>query len=202
MYFVTKQGHETTAFTMSGVLLMLAMHQDAQEKVVLELQDSFDSVDQETENEMLNKLPYLDMVIKETLRLLPVAPIIGREATKDIKLKSCIIPAGTNIISNIFKVQRDPEFYGDDAHLFNPDRFLPENFSKIHPYAYLPFSKGPRNCIGMKYAISVIRIVLTHILRNYKVTTNLKFEDLEYKVAITLRIKQKCMIKLERRKFK
>ncbi|CAO1393073.1 unnamed protein product [Diamesa hyperborea] len=195
-------GHETTALTMSGVLLFLAMHQEVQDKVVLELEDVFDSVDQETENEMLNKLPYLDMVIKETLRLLPVAPIIGREATKDIVLNSCTIPAGANIISNIFKVQRDSEYWGDDAHLFNPDRFLPENISKVHPYAYLPFSKGPRNCIGIKYATNVIRIVLTHILRNYKVTTNLKFKDLEYKVAITLRIKQNCMIRLDKRKFK
>ncbi|CAO1404680.1 unnamed protein product [Diamesa tonsa] len=195
-------GHETTALAMSGALLMLALHQKVQEKLVLELENVFESIDQETENEMLNKLPYLDMVIKETLRLLPVAPIIGREATKDIELESCVIPAGANIISNIFKVQRDSEYWGDDAHLFNPDRFLPENISKVHPYAYLPFSKGPRNCIGMKYAMNVIKIVLTHILRNYKVTTNLKFKDLEYKVAITLRIKQNCMIKLEKRKFK
>ena len=187
---------------MSGILLMLALHQDVQDKVFHELQDVFDSVDQETENEMLNKLPYLDLVIKESLRLLPIGAILGREPTKDIELESCTIPAGAMILLNMFDVQRNPKYWGDDAHLFNPDRFLPENFSKIHPYAYAPFSKGPRNCIGIKYGMNVIRIVLTHILRSYKVTTNLKFEDLEYNLAITLRVVQSYMIKLESRQFK
>ena len=181
---------------------MLALHPDVQEKVVQEIEDVFDSVDQETDNDMLNNMPYLDMVIKETLRLFPSAPLILREASKNVELKSCTIPAGANIIINMFHIQRNPSHWGDDAHLFNPDRFLPESFSKIHPYAYIPFSKGPRNCIGMKYATNIIKVILSHILRNYKITTNLKFEDLEYKVAITLRIVQNCMIKLERREFK
>ncbi|CAO1411048.1 unnamed protein product [Diamesa serratosioi] len=194
-------GHETSALTMSGILLMLALHQDVQEKVIQELEHVFDSVEQETNNEMLNKLPYIEMVIKETLRLFPIAPIIGREATKNIQLKKCTVPAGATIILDMFHVQRNPKYWGDDAHLFNPDRFLPENFSKIHPYAYAPFSKGPRNCIGMKYGMNVMKVILTDILRNYKVTTNLRFEDIEYKVAITLRIVQGYMIKLEKRQF-
>lgn len=181
---------------------MLALHQNIQDKVMLELEDAFVSVEQEVENDMLNNLPYLEMIIKETLRMHPVLPVLGREATKDIQLKSCTIPAGANILINMFSVQRNPEYWGDDAHLFNPDRFLPENFSKIHPYAYAPFSSGPRICIGMKYGMNVMKVVLSHILRNYKVTTNLKFEDLEYKIAVTLRVVQNCMIKLERREFK
>ena len=187
---------------MSGILLMLALHQDVQEKVVKELEVVFDSVDQEMENDMLNEVPYLEMVIKETLRMHPVLPVIAREATKDVELKSCTIPAGANILINMFSVQRNPIYWGDDAHLFNPDRFLPENFSKIHPYAYAPFSSGPRICIGMKYGMNVMKVVLSHILRNYKVTTNHKFHELEYKVAVTLRVVQHCMIKLERREFK
>ena len=187
---------------MSGILLMLALHQDVQDKVFHELQDVFDSVDQETENEMLNKLPYLDLVIKESLRLLPVGPILGRESTKEIELESCTIPAGVMILLNMFDVQRNPKYWGDDAHVFNPDRFLPENFSKIHPYAYAPFSKGPRNCIGMKYGMNVMKIALSHILRNFKITTNLKFDELDYKVAVTLRVVQNYMIKVEKRKFK
>ena len=181
---------------------MLALHSDVQEKVVKEFEAVFDSVDQETDSDILNNLPYLEMVIKETLRLFPFAPLILREASKNIELKNCTIPAGANIIINIFLLQRNPCYWGDDAHLFNPERFLPENFSKIHSYAYIPFSKGPRHCIGMKYGMNMIKVVLSHLLRNYKITTNLKFEDLEYKIAIALRIVQGTMIKLERREFK
>ena len=181
---------------------MLALHQDVQEKVIQELEDVFDSVDQETDIDMMNNFPYLEMVIKETLRLHPILPLIGREASKNVELKSCTIPAGANIVINIFRVQRNPKYWGDDAHLFNPDRFLPENFRKIHPYAYVPFSSGPRICIGIKYGMYAMKVILSHILRNYKVTTSLKFEDLEYKIAVTLRVVQGCMIKLETREFK
>ena len=197
-----QKGYETTALTVSTVLLMLALHQDVQEKVVQELKGVFDSAEQETDNDMLNNLPYLEMVVKESLRLFTVSPILGKEATKDIELKSCTIPAGANILINIYNVQRNPKYWGDDAHLFKPDRFLPENISKIHPYAFIPFSKGPRICIGIKYGMNVIKVVLSHILRNYKVTTNLKFEDLECTMILTLRIVQGYIIKLEKRKFK
>ena len=187
---------------MSTTLVMLALHQNVQEKVIQELEDVFDSIDQEIDNDLLKNLHYLDMVIKETLRLFPVIPLFGREATKDIELKSCTIPAGANIIINVFNVHKNPIYWGDDAHVFNPDRFLPENFSKIHPYAYIPFSKGPRNCIGMIYGMNVMKVVLTHILRNYKVKTSLKFEDLDFKMTLTLQIVQGYMIKLEKRVFK
>ena len=181
---------------------MVALHPDVQEKLIQELEDVFDSVDQETDDEIINKLPYSEMVIKETLRLYPVGAILGREATKNIQLKSCTIPAGANILLNVFHVQRNPKFWGNNAHLFNPDRFLPENIIKIHPYAYVPFSKGPRNCIGMKYAMNIMKIILSHILRSYKVTTNLKSEDFVINVAFTLKIVQGYMIKLEKREFK
>ena len=181
---------------------MLALHQDVQEKVIQELEYVFDSIDQVTDNDMLNNLPYLEMVIKETMRFFPIAAFLGREATKDIKLKSCTIPAGANILINMLKVHRNPIYWSDDAHLFNPDRFMPENISKIHPYAYLPFSKGIRNCIGIKYAMNVMKVILTHILRNYKVTTSLKLEDLECKMSLTLQVVQGYMIKLEKRVFK
>ena len=181
---------------------MLALHPDVQDKVVQELENVFDSADQETDDDMLKNLPYLEMVIKETMRLIPTVPFIIKEPTKDIELKSCTIPAGANILLNFINVQRNTKYWGDDAHLFKPERFQPENFNKIHPYAYIPFSKGPRNCIGMKYGMNLMKVLLSHFLRNYKITTNLKFEELEYKIKISLQIVQGYKIKLESRNFK
>ena len=181
---------------------MLAMHQDVQEKVITEMQNFFDTKDEDVSTDLLPELTYLEMVIKENLRLLPILTFMGRLAEKDIQLTNIVIPAGANIMIHMFKVHRNPLYWGDDAHLFNPDRFMPGNIVKIHPYAFIPFANGPRICIGKRYAMNNIKIVLCHFLRNFKVTTNLKYEELEFKNNITMRVAQGYMVKLEKRAFK
>lgn len=196
------QGHETSALTMSAVLLILAMHQDVQQKVLQELEDVFDSIDEEVDNLKSNELPYLEMVIKECMRLFPVLPMIARDCSKDIVLNTCTIPAGAIIMINIFNAQRSTKSWGKDAHLFKPERFSHEEFSNIHPYAYIPFTAGPRICIGLKYAMNVMKVVLVHFLRNYKINTNLKYDEINLKVAVSLKIVQKYIIQIETRGFK
>lgn len=179
---------------------MLATHQDVQEKVVEELRSVFYDFDEDIDSDSLNKLEYLDLVVKETLRLFPVAPIIGRKATADVQLDDkYTLPKGANLVLRIFDIHRNPDYWGNDAHKFNPDRFLPENISKIHQYAFIPFSGGARICIGYRYALNAMKIVLCHILRNYKVTSPLKYEDLTLEISFVLRISQNYLIKLEKR---
>lgn len=178
------------------------MHQDVQDKVIVELENLFDTKDEEVTTDSLPELIYLEMVIKENLRLLPILTLMGRLAEKDIKLKDITIPAGANIIINMFKVHRNPLYWGEDAAVFNPERFTSENIEKVHPYAFIPFANGPRICIGKRYAMNNIKIILCHFLRNFKVTTNLKYEDLEFRNNITMRIAQGYMVKLEKRAFK
>lgn len=184
---------------MSAALLMMAMHQDVQMKVLQEIEDVIGSSNEEVEYEMLNSLTYLEMVIKESMRLFPVLPVIGRHCKKDVQIEKCVIPAGATIMINIFNTQRSTKNWGEDAHLFDPERFSTENISKIHPYAFIPFSGGPRICIGLKYAMNVMKIILVHFLRNYKITTSLKYEELQMKIAVSLKISQKYMIQIEKR---
>jgi cytochrome P450 len=114
-------------------------------------------------------------------------------------LDTYTLPKGANVAIRIIDVQRNPKFWGNDASRFNPDRFLPENITKIHPFAYLPFSQGSRNCIGYKYASNAIKIVVTHILKNFKVTTPLTFDELKLEISFVLRISQNYIVKLEKR---
>lgn len=187
---------------MSAALLMMAIHQDVQEKVLQEIEDVIGSSNEQVDYEILNKLSYLEMVIKESMRLFPVLPVIGRHCKKDVELKKCVIPAGASIMINIFRTQRSTANWGEDAHLFNPERFTAENISKIHPYAFIPFSGGPRICIGLKYAMHVMKIILVHFVKNYKITTSLKYEELQMKIAVSLKISQKYMIEIEKRCLK
>lgn len=131
------------ATTISFALYHLAVHKDIQDRVFQELESIADA--DNISLEQLNELVFLDQCIKETLRLTPAIPMFGRKLQKDIQLDQYTIPAGTNIFISPFCTQRLGNFYHNPQQ-FDPDRY---NSSKLlHPFAYLPFSLGHRNCIG------------------------------------------------------
>lgn len=181
---------------------MLAMYPEIQDKVVAELREVFENVDSPVTNEDISKLTYLEMVIKESLRHFPVGPFIARKASEDFPFKGGIIPKDAFILLNIGKMHKDPKYWGQKkANAFYPEHFLPENFSKMNPYTFLAFSGGPRNCIGIKYAWYVAKIILAHVLRHYKFTTHLKYEDIRTKVNIILKIVNQNPVSVERREW-
>jgi cytochrome P450 len=92
--------------------------------------------------------------------------------------------------------------WGDDAEEFKPERFEKENFQKIHPYAYLPFSKGPRNCIGYKYAENNLKVILSHFIRRFVISTHTKISEVEFEFVGTAKISNGCNISLSERMFK
>jgi len=97
----------------------------------------------------LNKLKNLEYFIKETMRLFPSVPAMGRETTRETELSNgLILPKGSQIFVHVFDIHRNPEYW-DSPEEFRPERFLPENSQNRHTYAYIPFSAGQRNCIGM-----------------------------------------------------
>lgn len=199
------------------------MHQDVQERVVQEIVSVFGHGDLDITTEEILKLDYLTMVINESLRLFPITPLIGREIMKDIQLEKFILPAGSSIVIPIYKVHRNVDTWGPNSNLFDPDNFLPVNVEKRHPYSYLPFSNGPRNCIGksnklfvlallrtnylitfksgMKYSLLAMKTMLCHLLRSYKFTTSLKYSELRFKMCLDLKISNKHMVRIERRKL-
>ncbi|XP_058817444.1 uncharacterized protein LOC131680752 [Topomyia yanbarensis] len=192
-------GSDTTATTMSSLLLMLAIHPDVQERVYQEVMEACPDKDQSVSLEDLSKLTYTEMVCKETMRLFPVAPIVARISTQDIKLNDRnTIPAKSVIVGAIYQVQRDPKIWGPDAHLFNPDHFLPENASQRHPYAYIPFSGGIRNCLGIRYAWVLMKIMIVHLIRKYQFKTSLRMDSINIKYSIILKITNGCLVSLEK----
>lgn len=141
-------GNETSALTISYTLLLLAMYPEIQNRLFSELRSVYETQDEDTSYEHIQRLPYLDQVLKEGMRMFPVAPFIVRTATADTPVSNCIIPKGAIIMMSIFNLQRRKDIWGDDAEEFNPDHFLPERANERHPFCFLPFSGGPRNCIG------------------------------------------------------
>merc|ERR1719273_1268493 len=109
-------------------------------------------------------MKYLECCIKEALRLYPSVPIIGRDIEKDTYIDGQMVPKGTCVIVFVHNLHRNPIIW-DKPEEFIPERFLES--SKRHPYAYVPFSAGPRNCIGQRFAMMEEKTILSHVLRRF-----------------------------------
>ena len=161
-------GFETTATTLTFCTYELALNPHIQETLLEEINSSVDS-NGEISYEELARLPYLDAVLSETLRLHPPAQRLARLASTDYKLgeTGITLPKGQQIEFPIHGIHHLEEYYPNPFQ-FNPDRFMPENRHNIIPYTYLPFGAGPRNCIGMRFALLEAKLGLAHIIRKYR----------------------------------
>ncbi|XP_039947883.1 probable cytochrome P450 313a4 [Bactrocera tryoni] len=190
---------DTVSTQIYSILIMLAMHPNIQQRLFEETEEIISVENMSIEYEQLKQFSYMDLVIKETLRLMPSIPIIGREAVKDVTLNGINVPKGLQVMIPIFILHRRTDLWGPLAHSFNPDNFLPENNCKRHPWAYIPFSKGSRNCIGWHYAEVVLRVMLLSLIRNFKFTTSFRYEDLIFSDHISLRYVEEPKLQICRR---
>lgn len=147
MWFL--QATDTSSAASAFVAVMLALHPEYQEKVYQEILTVMPDKDAELTQSDLEKLEFMDLCIRETLRLFPTAPIIGRVASKPIKLNNGVeVPPNVPIVFGIRQIHIREEYYGPTARIFNPYRFLDEKVKNLPGGAYIPFSYGARNCIG------------------------------------------------------
>ncbi|CRK96913.1 CLUMA_CG010305, isoform A [Clunio marinus] len=182
------EGHDTTKSGICFILYNLAKYPEIQEKVFEECRTNLGNDPQQpvTMNE-LNNLHYLEMVIKETLRLYPSVPFFGRNLKEDTTLGHLTLPKGTSVSISPFFLGRDPEIYPDPLK-FDPLRFEVEtNNEKNNPYAYVPFSAGPRNCIGQKFAMLEMKSIVSKVIRNFKVFISKEHENLKLISELILR---------------
>lgn len=178
------------------------MHQSVQERAAAEADRVFNDLsttDEQLTYEHVTQFEYIERILRETLRLNPVAPYILRHCRAETKIRDCIIPRDTIVIINLYTMQRRPDIWGSNADQFDPDRFHPDEMKKRNPNAFAPFSLGPRNCIGMRYAYIEMKIVLATLLRNFRFTTHLKMSDIRMRYEITMKNIHGNMVRIERR---
>uniref|UniRef100_A0A182MJS7 Cytochrome P450 n=1 Tax=Anopheles culicifacies TaxID=139723 RepID=A0A182MJS7_9DIPT len=196
-------GHDTTATSISWTLFLLGTEPSIQERVLQEIEHVMggDSERWPTMRE-LNEMRYLEACIKEGLRLYPSIPIIGRRLTEDVRLTDHLLPAGTNAVIVVYQLHRDPAVFPNPER-FNPDHFLTDASdvsTKRHPFAYIPFSAGPRNCIGQKFGALEAKAVLASVLRRYRVEAVDRRENLTLYGELVLRSKGGLKIRITKRK--
>ncbi|XP_011631320.1 cytochrome P450 4C1-like, partial [Pogonomyrmex barbatus] len=134
----------------------------------------------------LQKLSYLERCIKETLRLYPVAHFISRVTSEDVKLQTYLVPAGTFVYISIHGAHRDPNYWSN-PEVFDPDRFLPEKTQNRHPYSYLPFGAGPRNCIGQRFARLEMKCMIASLIYNFYLEPMEYLKDIQLNTDILIR---------------
>ncbi|XP_074600464.1 cytochrome P450 4c3-like [Brevipalpus obovatus] len=159
--------YETLNLAFLWLFHRLACNPEIQEKVYEELVD-FDEKNPNLTILQINGLKYLDLCVKETLRMHPSVPKLIRVLGEDIGLGDHILPQGTQTSIGVYEIHHDERVY-PDPYKFDPSRFEPEKFSKIPAHSYIPFGDGPRRCIGERAGLFELKMIAINLLKRFQV---------------------------------
>ncbi|NXW59645.1 CP3A9 protein, partial [Eurystomus gularis] len=162
-------GYEPTSNTLCYLAYELAMHPDVQQKLLEEIDTVLPNKAPLTYETMM-QLEYLDMTVSETLRLFPIGGRLERTCKRDVEINGVTIPKGTIVMIPPYTLHHNPEYWPNPEE-FRPERFSKENKESIDPYTYLPFGAGPRNCIGMRFALLTLKVAIVLLLQNFTFQT-------------------------------
>ncbi len=155
-------GHETTAMNLTWTWYLLMQHPEIMERLKEEVDTALG--DRPATLADLPNLKYAEMVIKESMRLYPPAPSVGREPVRDIQLGGYPVKKGAILTLSMYGLHRNPKIF-PNPEVFDPERFSPENEKNIPRYGYLPFGAGPRVCIGNSFALMEARLILVTMVQ-------------------------------------
>ncbi|XP_044730897.1 cytochrome P450 4d2-like [Chrysoperla carnea] len=195
------EGHDTVSSGISFTLYLLANHPEIQTRAFEEVRDICgDNLNDQPSLSDLNKMPYLEAIIKESMRLYPPVPVILRNLSEDLQLDNCVLPKHTRATIVIYCIHRNPEYFSDPES-FKPERFLEETQNKNY-FSYVPFSAGSRNCIGQKFAMYEMKSTLSKVLRHYELCSAGPQFDLKLAMAVILKSLNGVNIKVRPRIYK
>ena len=189
-------GHETTASAMVWAVYLLCLNPEIQARLREEIRRGLPSIDDNVTavtSESLDKLPFLNAVCNEVLRVYPPVPLTLREAAHDTSIQGQFVPAGTKIVISSWGIHTSTELWGPDAAKFNPDRWMgpgrANNGGADSAYSFLTFLHGPRSCIGQAFAKAEFACLLASLVRSFEMELEDKDFNLEIQGGITARPK-------------
>jgi cytochrome P450 len=187
-------GHETTAAVLSSAWYLLSQHPEVEAKLHAEV-DATALADLKLT--AVDALHYTHQVILEALRLYPPVWVLTRRCVHADRLAGYPAPAGTDVFMSPYVVQRDPRHW-PEPEAFRPERFGAGAESAAHRFAYLPFSAGPRHCVGETFATYEMAIHLYHAARQFRLRCA-QSGPIEMEARINLRTRGDVLMRVERR---
>jgi cytochrome P450 len=190
-------GHDTSTALLAWALYLLGSHPQAMQAAQKEADAALGSSHTPPDLEQINSLVYLDLVIKEALRLYPPIHIGNRRVAEDMILHGYHVPAETRLMYSIYLSHRDEAYWQDPAS-FRPERFDREAETRRPPLTYLPFGGGPRNCIGAAFAQVEARVILGRLLQRFELVL-LNAEEIKPYMGATLEPRPGVNMRIRRR---
>lgn len=191
-------GQDSVGAAVAFTIFLLAQNGECQQQCQDELERIFEYSNRAPTMSDLREMRYLEMCIKEALRLYPSVPLIARKLGEEVRLGKHTLPAGSNIFICPYATHRLAHIY-PEPEKFKPERFDTENVEKRHPYAFIPFSAGPRYCIGNRFAILEIKTIVSRLLRSYQLLPVPGKTTFEATFRITLRASGGLWVRLKPR---
>ncbi|XP_059904768.1 cytochrome P450 3A30-like isoform X1 [Gadus macrocephalus] len=162
-------GYLTSSNTLCFLAHNLATNPDVQAALQKEIDETFENKSRPT-YEPLMQMEYLDMAFNESQRLFPLGNRLERIAKASVEINGVVIPKGTAIVVPVYVLHRDPALW-PEPEAFRPERFSKVNRETMDPYSFLPFGAGPRNCVGMRFALLMMKLCMVEILQNFSFVT-------------------------------
>ncbi|CAH1398401.1 unnamed protein product [Nezara viridula] len=164
------EGHDTSSMALVYTFWLLGLHSEIQEALFQEVSQTL--VGKIPSMEDYHKMDLLNRVLKESLRLYSPVPLVSRMITEEIVLPGSgyRLPAGTQVVVSMYSLHRRADLF-PEPEKFNPDRFL-EPIK--HPFAYVPFAAGPRNCIGQKFVMLELKVIVSLVVLNFEIHSSNK----------------------------
>ncbi|XP_046978597.1 cytochrome P450 4c3-like [Vanessa cardui] len=191
-------GHYTTTATISHTLYCLAKYPEIQNRVLEEQRSIFNkNMHKKPTTQELNQMKYLEAVIKESIRVIPTVTKIGRQLQNDLRFKDGrVAPAGSSVLVFYEAAYKNPTVF-PEPEKFNPDRFL----DSMHTFAFVPFSAGPRNCIGFRFAWVAMKATISNILKRYEVSLGDAGTEPQFVSRLVTESKNGIHLKLKKRTY-
>lgn len=191
------EGHDTTSAAVQFSLFLMGHHPEVQRRIQAEIDCVFGD-DASMTTEKLNRLIYTEAAIKEALRIFPPIPFVCRKNQKQFTAAGYKIPKGTTCFVIFYELHRNTTFF-PDPEVYDPNRFLDESSASRHPFAFVPFSGGPSNCIGQNFAMLEAKMMVASILREFHIESITPREKMILSVEAVLYSKNPIKMKFHRR---
>jgi cytochrome P450 len=175
-------GHETTAVALCWTLYLLSQHPEAERRLEAEIDSTLQGRAPQASD--VERLPYLQRVLSESMRLFPPAWAVGRLAQEDVEVSGRIVRRGETVVLSQWVIHRDAALWSDPLR-FEPDRF---EHPPVHRFAYFPFGAGPRVCIGEGFAWTELIILLATLAQRFRFRL-VDGQRIEPSPRVTLRLK-------------